>query len=531
MSQESKDCLIIRAFPPGDDLWRIDWFGEIKFPDRLTRNRQPSVCVHLSPVETVAPIHLQTSCWVSVGTLILLRIGDLWRNQRYVASSPPRVTTFADLTIAPDPDFIRAGTSEGGHFLLPLARHPWHGGSTRSFCVRLRLSEGRQLIIPCMELVRFYFGSSSTLLAKLCRPELRRLDLYNPEKSFVSPDKPHSHITLAPELPGRSAADVARIAGNREAWRCAVRIGASIANPYSQGHVRTGFPFSGTTTLEVKGVWLPLGDAPGKTFVVHELLRCTHPLPFQRLSYRTAEGERATQSGASTSNTWPRRGQGAAAASRSRNDALVEQDAGPFAGRTFAVPEALRFTDLEHKPLFRSRGKATDEATPIKGSAAIQKLALGESGSSHRIRPAEVVLEHERPIPEFLQRVVEVIRQRRHVHFEVLTDSGEDGWTLPLKSLSDAVPTSLGDYLDPATNEVRPRRAAVFVLYHDDWVIACIVIEHETLVSAFFDVSDIEAADGTSYCSHLVTLALPQLLEAVGLKAVRAVLGNDLRKR
>ncbi|MDE2275664.1 MAG: hypothetical protein KGK09_05160, partial [Burkholderiales bacterium] len=42
--------LLISAFPRGADFWRIDWFGEIDFPDRMLRHTQPSVRVHLSKI-------------------------------------------------------------------------------------------------------------------------------------------------------------------------------------------------------------------------------------------------------------------------------------------------------------------------------------------------------------------------------------------------------------------------------------------------------------------------------------------------
>ncbi len=85
--------LQIGAFPPGEDLWRIDWFGGVAFPDRLIRCTQPSVVVHLSrlidpavlanPIAPVCssstlPWHNSFKCWVSVGSTMLLRIGDLW---------------------------------------------------------------------------------------------------------------------------------------------------------------------------------------------------------------------------------------------------------------------------------------------------------------------------------------------------------------------------------------------------------------------------------------------------------------------
>lgn len=84
----------IAAFPKGDGLWRVDWFGGIAFPDRLIRRTQPSVFVHLSRVidptvlaDPTAPItasstlpwQKQFKCWVSVGSTMLLRIGEVPR--------------------------------------------------------------------------------------------------------------------------------------------------------------------------------------------------------------------------------------------------------------------------------------------------------------------------------------------------------------------------------------------------------------------------------------------------------------------
>jgi hypothetical protein len=42
--------LRIHAFPDGEDLWRVDWFGPIAFPNRFLKSSEPSVLVHLSKV-------------------------------------------------------------------------------------------------------------------------------------------------------------------------------------------------------------------------------------------------------------------------------------------------------------------------------------------------------------------------------------------------------------------------------------------------------------------------------------------------
>ena len=80
----SADAPRIAVFPKGPTPWRIDWFGDVAFPDRTIRRKQPSVFLHLSrvtdsrfsidpavllsPQSTASP-NFQKRVWVSVGTL------------------------------------------------------------------------------------------------------------------------------------------------------------------------------------------------------------------------------------------------------------------------------------------------------------------------------------------------------------------------------------------------------------------------------------------------------------------------------
>ena len=185
------DFLRITAFPIGNDIWRIDWFGSIAFPDRYSRQRHPSVLVYLSKVEapealaepavllqpeSTASAQYQTKRWVSVGTLMLLRIGDLWQNQTLIAHPSYEQETFEDLHIDHSHvTLVKAGVSlEDGIFLLPLAQHPWHLNNTHSYCTCVELPDDRRLVVPCMEMIRFYFGSSSELLSRLFTPPLTK---------------------------------------------------------------------------------------------------------------------------------------------------------------------------------------------------------------------------------------------------------------------------------------------------------------------------------------------------------------------
>ena len=189
-----EEPLYIAAFPKDDAFWRIDWFGEVAYPDRYTRRTHPSVQIYLSQVtdlnfrddpavllqtHSTAPAKSQTRIWVSVGTLVILRIGDIWHRQTLFMSPEYTRETFKKLSITrTTTDFIKAGLNpDKAGFLIPILEHPWHMNATHSYCLQVNLPENRRLIIPCVELIRFYFGSSGSLLRHIFSTQLRRENL------------------------------------------------------------------------------------------------------------------------------------------------------------------------------------------------------------------------------------------------------------------------------------------------------------------------------------------------------------------
>lgn len=156
---------------------------------------------------------------------------------------------------------MKAGLAIDEHFLLPLGQHPWHRNHTQSYCVAVTLADGRRLLVPCVELIRFYFGSSSNLLQRLFTGPLRPEMLWTSKRADT--ENRHLHLVLANRLSGTSAADIGRIAESGLAWRAAAGIHASCQKATAQRHPAypyTGFPFEGTTDLVASGIWLPFGE-------------------------------------------------------------------------------------------------------------------------------------------------------------------------------------------------------------------------------------------------------------------------------
>ncbi|WP_143086015.1 hypothetical protein [Formivibrio citricus] len=82
------------------------------FPDRSIRRKQPSLLLHLSRLtddsfldtpeillspQSTYPAKFQRKVWVSVGTLPMLRIGDIWRNGVLVDSPDCPLEEFSNL--------------------------------------------------------------------------------------------------------------------------------------------------------------------------------------------------------------------------------------------------------------------------------------------------------------------------------------------------------------------------------------------------------------------------------------------------
>lgn len=105
-------------------------------------------------------------------------------------------------------------------------------------------------------------------------------------------------------------------------------------------------------------------------------------------------------------------------------------------------------------------------------------LALGESGSLERIRPAELQAETPKPPPAFLERVVEFLSCVTDLTFRQLTNSGDDGWTVPLDVLVERVPLALRLISSAADASSRQcRRVAILRVDQDSGARVWVIVE------------------------------------------------------
>jgi hypothetical protein len=511
----------IFAFPKDGNSWRIDWFGDIAFPNRLLRRTQPSVLVHLSRVLDVSfrenPTALlspestfaskQRKVWISVGTLPLLGIGDIWRDGQLEMRPDYELEHFPDLEInAETTILIKAGLKlEEKSFVLPLAEHPWHMQCTQSYCLMVELPRNRRLIIPSMELIRFYFGSSSNLLTKLFLPPLNRNALYS--KPHFNKATGHLTLQLAAGISGASAADVGRLHMDPVAWRSVVHVGASLlkASISGQGaYPQAYFPFEGRTDLIATGKWLSFDQEPRATFIVYGLRSCLHPFPFRSLRYGIKDRRSPSSSGKGAVLGESQVRNILKPAGNSPRQQLVEEDASSKLMRQEQpVWAAVRFPDLTTKTVWKDRILSAPSAqTSFAGTSAnsVQHAAIGDPGSERRVRPidlrARTKPDSDFPVPDFLREIVEELKALDGFRVELLTESDEDGWTIPITTLANEDgEIDLSLFVETGTNQLRERRASIFSVVHAQEHVSIVAIESVPVHMKLYLPYEDEAAD------------------------------------
>ena len=292
------------------------------------------------------------------------------------------------------------------------------------------LEGGGRLLVPCMEIIRFYFGSTGNLIQRLFRSPLSPNALWT-DKRF-NPANKHLHLVLASRLSGISAADIGRMAESKHAWRSAAGIYASCQKASVQRHPvypYTGFPFEGITDLVVSGAWLPFGDRGQATFLVYRLRSCSHPFPFRSLSYEAADKK-------AWHDVSTKRGKGEGgkyAHERAQAQEVTDKDPGARkAQRKAQFTAQCHFPDLLRKQVWREKIEAMPKADIFlrKADGSLEQVAYGEPEGGSSVggvdtdRGAE---EKETALPRFVQEGLKMMRAKPEyadMHVKVVCPPG-----------------------------------------------------------------------------------------------------------
>lgn len=378
--------------------WRVDWLGDVAYPDLSKRQSQPSVAVQFSQNLGSSGEIKKREEWLPIGLLPFLKVGDLWQHgQATGESTAPSREIFSHLAINHEstrfykaggrPDFKAHGLQGAIHYWLPLDQHPWHLEHTHANCVVITVSQELQILVPCMELIRFYFGSSSSLLSMLFRPILSRTSL---ARQYIKRSDDSVFLRLAEGISGASAADIARMLYSPAAWRAATQIGQSALQCSSMGqqiYPKCGFPFEGTTNLSVAGQWLTRDGSKRRTFVIYEILSCSQEFPFKSIRYVTTGNSGKFRPSNLTNRP------NAQNSKRNDNNTVLLTDSDPDEKRKtkhiqFVSPNS-RFPDLENKTIFRNPSFSMPKDQSYS-AAPPGAFSVGATGQGKGITPVEI---------------------------------------------------------------------------------------------------------------------------------------------
>jgi hypothetical protein len=479
MKCSNESGFILGFFPKTKKLYRIDWLGDVCYADKRISYRQPSIAVSLSEVvrteqgyEPAVPKQRPIQRYAPVGLLSLLQLGDVWQAGRRVDAVPAARTEFKNLQINQDSTrVIKAGAElQDKGFLIPFSAHAGHSLHTQSYCLLTQLPDSKILLIPCAELIRFYFGSSSKLLGRLFTPPLRRTSLYTFDT--LRPRSGRLVLQLGPDMSGYSAADIGRIARSYDAWHAAATIGTSLLQGSTRGqkaYPYTHFPFQGSTDLIVTGIWLPQGKKAKQTFLVHIIESCSHPFPFRTLQYRMGYSSSVPSNRAQKEPTNLMSQTGSHSIAKKPAEFVNQDPSRQLHPIQLTFDRRPKFPDLEAKAVFRLQLPPFSIANHGSNFARrSQVTAIGvadATGTSRQVRPAEVLVGNEPPdinnAPMFLRNTLKQLASNSGLGFISLTESPLDGWCIPIHALQEDQRPIDKRLMIKRDGQVRPRRVCV----------------------------------------------------------------------
>lgn len=302
--------LVIKEFLDGLDpseTWRVDWLGDVR--RRQGRMAQHHIQVHLSP------LHKPFTGWITssgaidqdrqrmvelgVGYLPILHLGATFRAGRPVQQSsrvfrrlriPMELEPTSQQYLSFDCKATRFEEKPPVSLVYPseysAGRRAWRSASQSQV---LALSDvGRvdscYVLIPCIEVIRFFFCPSSTLATHLFA---NAWDSLIWEKGSHTDRLPQEITVGTNTVKGVRATDARHLAFMlaNPRTRLAVQSVHQALQSTRQGNSLGGtfkcpFPFDEPTRIEADVVEINTGTSLGKRYFVTRLHRCERPIPF-----------------------------------------------------------------------------------------------------------------------------------------------------------------------------------------------------------------------------------------------------------
>lgn len=276
---------------PGS-TWRLNWFGGIeRDPDVATEYKLQVVLTKLkddakSAWHTEGAVEPDTLRMVpiGIGQLPLLRMGSLWRDGKLEMLRSGIEQVFdLDIPTGLPSDYV-ATDKVGLSGLVPFRDHRLMGFGKNTKCLVLpHNGDQAGIIIPAIELIRFYYANSTRLSKAIFDG-----DFIHTPSSIYDPDYTGLDGKLAVVCRRQDVSDddcwtIARILNSQAAFDGARKVSDSMMRDFAntqRANPESTFPFSGRT--RIKALCKKVGYAPARWLVL-SLVSCSAPFPYEDL--------------------------------------------------------------------------------------------------------------------------------------------------------------------------------------------------------------------------------------------------------
>lgn len=288
----------IREFPDDDRIWRVDWFGSVERNEKVPS--EPKVQLIVSPllegVTDYASINAvnhkdRKIIAVGVGQLPAISIGSLWKNRRCMPGVAGQVKEFTGLQInAQTVQLLRSDFKIDGESLIKRQFHLIGGAGLNANCLVIKWKDDPYgIIIPVLEVVRFYYAVSSKLSKTIFFGSFRHdiESIVNPSLTGIDLEKKHAFLKLRKNFSNEDGYVIARILFNAVANRGAKLVHDSIIQQSLADskwlHPETSFPFEGVTKLVARVKPMKVAEDKWR-YIVFALESCTGEFPYKTLT-------------------------------------------------------------------------------------------------------------------------------------------------------------------------------------------------------------------------------------------------------
>lgn len=286
----------IEEFCGDDRHWRLAWFAGVTLNPRVPSEPVIEVLLQSLPGDlgsgnlTSAAGPLARQVRIGVGQLPYISIGSVWHRGRRVSAE---IDTAQHVVIEVDTARVRyVSVAELGS-VIPKSHYAF--GRNWPYAARTQVAalevdgDPYAVLVPVVELIRFYYASSTRLAQALFWGEYA--NSINPEKCGQLIAGPY-RVHLRKWISDSDAWTLARFHASHEMQNQVRGLYKGIqkhrsdslsAQPEPFRAMRCGFPFSGRTTLEAVHVPLPGESQHRKRTLILRLLRCSGAFPFGQL--------------------------------------------------------------------------------------------------------------------------------------------------------------------------------------------------------------------------------------------------------